>query len=374
MSDVFVTALRGTEVALRDELRELGFRGAKADRGGARVPVRGDRELEVAFHICLWTRIGVRALVPVAEPFEAASAEALYEGVRDVPWERWLDASTTISVSVVSRRSREANERFLTLKVKDAVVDRLRDRLGARPSVDRDDPAAPIFVLLRDDRAQVFLDASGEALHRRGYRLEHGEAPLKETLAAAVLRLSGWDRTSPLVDPACGSGTLALEADLWARDVAPGLARARFAVERWRSMDEPLRERFRALRETARSLARPEGPPVFGMDTNPSVLSHARANARRVEGRVRFAEQPLRAFRPTDPPGQVVTNLPYGERIAIDPTLFPDLAVAMDRGAAMRWALLLGGPPPEGLLPRPSATHTLFNGPLECLLAIIEPR
>ncbi len=371
---VFVTAPRGTELALRDELRELGFRGAKADRGGARVPVHGDRELEVAFQIGLSSRIGVRVLIPVAEAFDASSPERLYEGVRAIAWERWLDASTTIAVSVVARESRELNERFLGLKVKDAVVDRLRDRLGARPSVDRADPDAPIFVLVRADRALVHLDASGDALHLRGYRLARGEAPLKETLAAAVLRLSGWDRASPLVDPTCGSGTLAIEADLWARDVAPGLARERFALERWRSMDEPLRARLRELRARARALERREGPPIFGADADPAVIERARANAARIGALTRFAVAPLRALAPTRPPGTVVANLPYGERIAIDPALFPDLARAMDVGRAMRWALLLGGPPPDGLLPPPTSIHALFNGPLACRLAIVEPR
>ncbi len=374
MTDIWITALRGTEVALRDELREMGFRGSKADRGGARVPVEGGRELEVAFQICLWTRIGVRVLVPVADELEAPTEAALYDGVRAIPWERWLDATTTLSVSAVSRSSAVMNERFLALKVKDAVVDRLRDVTGDRPSVDRDDPAAPIFVHLKNDRARVFLDASGDALHRRGYRLAHGEAPLKETLAAAVLRLSGWDRESPLLDPTCGSGTLAIEADLWARDVAPGLARDRFAVERWRSMDDDLRARFADARENARRLVRREGPDVFASDVSVNVVDSAIANARRIGSKVRFSIGRLGAIEPTRPAGTIVANLPYGERIAIDPSLWDELGRSMERAASMRWAMILGGAPPDGALPRPDTLIPLWNGPIECRLAIVEPR
>lgn len=374
MSHVWITALRGTEVALRDELREMGFRGAKADRGGARVPVDGGNELEVAFQICLWTRIGVRVLVPVSGDIEAKDEASLYDGVRAIPWERWLDASTSIAVSTVSRSSAMTNERFLALKIKDAIVDRLRDVTGDRPSVDRDDPAAPVFVHLKNDRARVFLDASGDALHRRGYRLAHGEAPLKETLAAAVLRLSGWDRESPLVDPTCGSGTLAIEADLWARDVAPGLSRDRFAVERWRSMDDGLRARFAEARERAARLVRREGPDVFASDHSVNVVDAASANARRIRSNVRFSIGRFGNLEPTRPAGTVVANLPYGERIAIDPSLWDEVARAMHRGASMRWALLLGGAPPDGVLPPPDALVPLWNGPIECRLALIGSR
>jgi len=370
VSDVFVTALRGTEVALRDELRELGFRGARADRGGARVPALGGRELEVAFQICLGTRIGVRVLVPVGD-FQATTPEALYEGVAAIEWERWLDAKTTLAVSSVSRDSELGHERFVALKSKDAIVDRLRDRLGARPDVNREDPDAPVFVHLKRDHAKVFLDASGDSLHRRGYRLAHGEAPLKETLAAAVLRLSGWDRESPLLDPTCGSGTIAIEADLWARDVAPGLSRSRFAIERWRSMDDTMREQFAEQRGRARAMARATGPDVIGTDVDRRAVEAAVANGARIGSRARFSVAPISALRATSPPGTVVANLPYGERIAIDPSLFTDLASAIRGAPAMRWALLLGGPPPEGTLPPPEALHALWNGPLECRLAIL---
>lgn len=365
--ELFITALRGTEVALRDELRELGFRGAKADRGGVRVP----GGLNEAFDLCLHTRIGVRVLVPVGE-FDAPTPEALYDGVFSIAWERVLDATRTVAVTCVSRESALHHTNFVSLKTKDAIVDRLRARDGERPSVHRDDPDVAVFVHLKNDRAKVFLDASGDSLHRRGYRLAHGEAPLKETLAAAVLRLSGWDRRSPFVDPTCGSGTLAIEADLWARNVAPGLARPRFGIERWARLDEGLVRYFGVARERARAAMSPSGPEVLGTDIHGAALEAAEANARRVGSRTRFLHRPLRALRATEPLGTVVANLPYGERLALDDAFWRELREGVERSRGMRFAFLLGAPPPDGLLPPPDALITLWNGPIECRLAVLE--
>lgn len=375
MVDVFVTALGGTELALREELRELGYRGAKADRGGVRVPVHGGRELEVAFHLCLWTRIGVRVLVPVGE-CDACDAETLYEGVRAMLWERHLDPTTTIAVSGAVRDAVDDSQRFLHLKVKDAVVDRLRERFGARPDVDRERADAPIFFHLSRGRARLFLDASGGSLHRRGYRVLCSRAPLKETLAAAVLRLSGWDRASPLIDPFCGAGTLPIEADLWARRIAPGLSRDQFAVERWRSVDEALRRRFFEIRRAARNEAQTQGPEVCGSDIDRAAIDAARDNARRARSRTRLLTRPLSAIEDgAGTAGTIVANLPYGERIAIGRDLLDDLADAMRRLGRWRWALLVGAQMSLHEMPcRASRSHRLWNGPIACRLDVFEPR
>lgn len=367
--DIFVTAMRGTELALKEELREIGFRGAVADRGGARI--KG--ELQDAFRVCLHSRIGVRVLFPVGD-FEAPTPEALYEGIADLEWEQYLDADSTVSVSCVSRDSLMHNTNFIALKTKDAIVDRLRDKLGARPSVDREDADVAIFVHLKKDHAKVFVDASGDSLHKRGYRLARGEAPIKETLAAAIVRMSGWDGQSPLVDPTCGSGTIAIEADAWARRVAPGLHRPRFGIERWRTMDEKLARRFADLREDAANAQVMKGPDVFGSDVDAEALEAAAQNAKRVRSTVRFSRARLGDLKATNPAGTVIANLPYGERIDATPGFYNELHDAVSSAREMRFALLLGGPPPEGVLPPPSALHALWNGPIECRLAIIDPQ
>src|SRR5262249_7234469 len=182
---------------------------------------------------CLWLRAALRVLWPLAT-FPAADADALYEGAAGAPWEVAMNAATTFAVhATTSAPPPLAHAPFLALRVKDAIVDRLRAKLGARPTVSRDDPDVRAYVHVADGRASVGLDLAGASLHERGYRVSQTEAPLKETLAAAVLLASGWRGERPLVDPMCGSGTIVCEAALIALDHAPGLLRRRFGFQRW---------------------------------------------------------------------------------------------------------------------------------------------
>ena len=357
----FATCAAGTEVALKDELRELRMHRVRADRGG----VRFEGSMEEAFRACLWSRIAIRILMPIAR-FPAADGEALYEGARAIEWERWISPSHTLAVSAVSKKSALTHTSFVALRTKDAIVDRLREREGARPDVHRDDPDVSVFVHLANDEAAVHLDLAGESLHRRGYRTVAGEAPLKETLAAAMLRICGWDRVRPLVDPCCGSGTIPIEADLWARDVAPQLGRDRFGFERWASHDESLRAIAPRLRDEARAKEH-DGPPIAGSDVDARVIITAETNARRAGSRVRFRRAPLRDLQATEPPAHIIANLPYGHRIEVG-DVYRDLAEALPRLRGSTLSLLLQEPPPAGLLPRPAASHELWNGRIPCRL------
>ncbi len=213
---IFVTAAAGTERALKEELRELRLFRVRADRGGVRA--EGDRNADdadraAAATVCLRSRVGVRVLIEVAR-FPCPHEDALYQRIAEIEWERWLHPRLTLAVSAVARDSRLRHTNFIAQRTKDAIVDRQRKREGRRSSVDRQDPDVAVFVHLKRDEAAVFLDASGGSLHMRGWRTQAGAAPLKETLAAALLRIAGWDRQSPLIDPMCGSGTFAIEADL----------------------------------------------------------------------------------------------------------------------------------------------------------------
>lgn len=367
---LFATAARGTEPALRDELRALRFRGVRADRGG--VHFEGD--LVEAGRACLESRIAVRVLVRVGE-IDARDPAALYEGIRSLDWREWLTPKHTLSISATSRESALTHTQFVAQKAKDAIVDQLRDALGARPSVDREDADLRVFLHLVRDRATVFLDASGESLHRRGWRARIGGAPLKETLAAAMLRLSGWDRACPLVDPMCGSGTIAIEADLWARDVAPGLLRDRFGLERWPTHDDAERRAMRALRDEARARIRRDGPDVFGSDVDARVVELARANAEAAHANVRFRIARLSSLSPLSPPGFVVTNPPYGERLEADAPLFRELGDALAGLAEHRAAVLAGTPEIERAIPlRATQRIALWNGPIECRLLVYGER
>jgi 23S rRNA G2445 N2-methylase RlmL len=362
----FATAAKGTEPALRDELRELRFGRVRADRGG----VHFEGELTDAARACLWSRVGVRVLLEVAA-FDAADATALYDGARTVDWSEWMNARTTIAVRAACRSSRLTHSQFVAQKTKDAIVDALRDRFGARPSVDRNDPDVLVAVHVARDHATVYLDVGGGSLHERGWRARAGEAPLRETLAAAVVRLSGWDRQKPLVDPMCGAGTIAIEAAAWSRRIAPGVARARFGLERWASHDDGMRGRLRTLREEARGAALGEGPRVVACDMDPRSVELTRANARTAGVDLAVERRDVRELVPLVPPGFVVTNPPYGGRLDADATLYDDLGRALRRMHGHTVAVLSGTHLLDRAMRRePERTWFLFNGPIECRLLV----
>jgi 23S rRNA G2445 N2-methylase RlmL len=361
----FVTAAKGTEPALRDELREYRFRRVRADRGG--VHFEGD--MADAARACLWSRVGLRVLREVAA-FDAGSEDALYDGARAVDWSEWVTPQTTIAVRASCRSSRLTHSQFIAQKTKDAIVDRLRDETGARPSVDRDAPDVGVAVHLAKDHAVLYLDASGASLHERGWRAHGGAAPLRENLAAAVLRLAGWNRTDPLFDPMCGAGTIAIEAAAWSRGIAPGLARPQFGFERWAGHGAELRERVRTLRDDARAATR-DGAEVFASDVDPNALEAGRANAHDAGVSVVFERRDVRALQRQRFAPFVVTNPPYGERIEGGDALYHDFAQAMRRLEPTTLAVLAGTPAIAAAFhAAPERYWILFNGPIECRLLL----
>ncbi|WP_104987627.1 THUMP domain-containing class I SAM-dependent RNA methyltransferase [Sorangium cellulosum] len=362
--DFFATAAKGTEPALRDELREHRFRGVRADRGG----VHFAGAMDEGFRACIELRTAVRVLVELAA-FDAPSGDALYEGVSSVDWAPYLSPVHTLAVRASCRSSALTHTQFIAQRTKDAIVDQIRRRVGARPSVDLEDPDLALFVHLVRDRATLYADLGGAALHRRGYRTHIGGAPLKETLAAALLRLSGWDRARPLVDPMCGAGTIALEAALWARDIAPGLRAQRFGFERWACHDQAAAQRATALRDAARARIRAEGPPIVAADIDPDAVDTTRGNARMAGVQIEIRCQPVTALARTEPPGHVLTNPPYGERLPGTSALYRDMAAAFSRLAGHRVAILAGTEDIErAMRRRPERSLTVFNGPIECRL------
>jgi putative N6-adenine-specific DNA methylase len=366
--EFFATAAKGTEGALRDELRELGLNGVRADRGG----VFFSGTLGDGGYACLWTRIGVRILAKVAE-FDAPDGNALYEGVSSVDWTPYLSPKRTLAVRANCRSSALTHSQYVAQRTKDAIVDRLRDHFGERPSVDRDDPDVLVAVHLARDRADVYVDLGGASLHRRGYRADGGIAPLKETLAAAVVRLSGWDRVSPFLDPMCGAGTLAIEAALWARAIAPGLGRT-MGFERWELFDDTMRRSWRAMLDEARASAKGSTVPVRASDVDRGLVERARANARAAGvdlaltvGDVRSAESVHKGF--------VVTNPPYDERLPVHGSFYNELGAALARMRGSTVAVLAGSSDLARALERatghgPDRWLALYNGPLECRLLV----
>ncbi|MDP8999914.1 MAG: THUMP domain-containing protein [Myxococcota bacterium] len=362
----FVTAAKGTEPALRDELRELRLGPVRADRGG--VHFEGD--LVDAARACLWSRIGVRVLLEITG-FDAPDAAALYAGVRAIDWAEWLTPHMTLAVRATTRSSRLTHSQYVAQKTKDAIVDGQRDRYGLRSSVDRDDPDVVVAVRVAGERATIYLDAGGSSLHARGWRARAGDAPIRETLAAAVLRLSGWDRERPLIDPMCGAGTIAVEAAAWAQRIAPGLTRPSFGLERWANHDDTIRGGLRALREEARAARIDKGPEVIARDVDPRSIVLARESARAAGVSVTVQRQDVLSLTPLDPPGFVVTNPPYGVRLNVDPGLYDNLASVLGRMHGHTVALLVGTPAIAQAMNRaPARSWALYNGPIECRLLV----
>jgi len=367
----FVTCPRGTEGALRRELVGMRIGSPKGDRGG----VWFDGPLLMAMGVCLRARTAVRVLLRLTE-FEVRDAQGLYAAARAVDWSAWLTARSTLAVDAnVKDNPALTHSGFAALKVKDAVVDSLRDALGARPDVDVKRPDVSIVLHVAGGQGALFLDLAGDPLHRRGYRVAMTEAPLKETLAAAVLVLGGVALDRPFVDPMAGGGTLAIEHALAARGLPPGLRR-RFGFERWPTLDDSLRatwDETRAAAEAAAMAPRAPLPPIVCADVSAEALGAARRNASAagVDDDLTFELADVAALERRWDAGTVCTNPPYGERLQprdLD-ALYRDLGRALMRLPGWAVVVLSGSPLFARALPlKPAISHRLFNGPLEVRL------
>ncbi|MBS3956130.1 MAG: bifunctional 23S rRNA (guanine(2069)-N(7))-methyltransferase RlmK/23S rRNA (guanine(2445)-N(2))-methyltransferase RlmL [Clostridiales bacterium] len=326
---LFAPVPLGLEAPLAEELRALRAGRVRERRAGVSFLA----DLEGAARVLMWSRVASRVLLRIAE-VDAPDPDTLYAAVRELAWEEHVPVDGTLAVDVVASRSPISHTGYAALKVKDAIVDRLRDRFGRRPSVDTERPDVRVNVALRGKRATVSIDLAGDGLHRRGYRApgEQVVAPLKENLAAGVLALAGWPRRAEeggaFCDPMCGAGTLVIEAACVACDIAPGLGRAYLGVHGWLGRDDALWERLvaeareRAEAGIAAALGTGAAVPRFlGSDTDGRALALATASAGRagLARVVRFEKRDaLRARPPASSPGLVAFNPPYGERLGAE--------------------------------------------------------
>jgi 23S rRNA (guanine2445-N2)-methyltransferase / 23S rRNA (guanine2069-N7)-methyltransferase len=370
----FATASRGTERVLCGELVDLGLRPVEECRGGASF----GGGLEDAYRACLWSRVASRVLFPIAN-LDAETAEALYEGVHAVDWTEHVGSDRTIAVDVAGRNSPAGPPHYLALKTKDAIVDRIREAEGARPSVDTSNPDVRVNVHLAGAQVTVSVDLAGDSLHRRGIARSAASAPLKENLAAALLWIAGWPERCeevPLFDPMSGSGTILLEAAWMALDVAPGLQRARIGSSRWRGHDEALWQRLVVEARQRRDAAQGRCVRIAGSDASISAVRSARDNLERagLARIVRVDRHELREVRaPWPQPGVVVTNPPYGARLGETGELGPLyelLGDVLKRRFAGWTAWVLSGNPAlaKRIGLRPASRRILHNGPIECRL------
>ncbi|MFO0594630.1 MAG: THUMP domain-containing protein [Myxococcaceae bacterium] len=368
---LFATATRGTEPFLAKELEALGCKKIRQDRGGVRFMAALDEILRV----CLHSRIAMRVLYPLGE-FEADGAEGLYEASSQVAWEEWLSARTTFAVEATLKDTQHTHTGFVALKIKDAIVDRLRTKLGSRPDVDTHDPTVRVVAHLQQKKLSLSLDLCGEPLFKRGYRIKTTVAPLKETLAAAMLMASDYTGDEPLADPMCGSGTLVIEAAWMAMRRAPGLKR-RFALEDWPEFSEKARPLLEELRREAVSQQRTVPFQFLARDYNEDALTAVKRNvvAAGLSTAVRIEEADvLRAGPPAGAPGLLISNPPYGERIGEGgqkgmKSFFHSLGRELWKWEGWRMALLAGNPAFESAFGhRPSKRTGLWNGPIACEL------
>ncbi|MEH6687927.1 MAG: bifunctional 23S rRNA (guanine(2069)-N(7))-methyltransferase RlmK/23S rRNA (guanine(2445)-N(2))-methyltransferase RlmL [Halopseudomonas sabulinigri] len=380
--EFFVTCPKGVEGLLRDEVLALGADSARETVTG--IEVQGDMEL--GYRICLWSRLANRVLM-VLNRFPAESAQDMYDGIQKTVWAQHLRADGSLSIDFTGSLPGIDNTHFGALKVKDAIVDQLRQADGTRPSVEKVQPDLRINVHCRRSEVQVALDLSGVSLHQRGYRLQQGAAPLKENLAAAILIRSGWPKLAEegaaLADPMCGSGTFLVEAALMAADVAPNLQRERWGFSRWLKHVPAIWERLmsEAQYRAEKGLAK---PPVWirGYEADPRLLQPVRNNIQRagVTEWVKVYQGELATFAPSPDRGQqglIVCNPPYGERLGDTASLvylYQKLGEVL-REQCMGWqAAIFTGNQDLGkrMGIRSHKQYNLFNGALPCKLLLMD--
>ncbi|TVQ56328.1 MAG: RNA methyltransferase [Spirulina sp. DLM2.Bin59] len=317
MPRYFATVARGLEALAAEELKTLGATEVKPQFTGVEFWSSGgaDADRLLLYRVNLWARTIFRVLVPILE-FPCSHAKQLYREVQQVDWRNYLSPNQTLAVDCTGGNTELNHTHFTALQVKNAIVDQQRQQTGRRSNVDPQNPQVRLNLHIHQRRGILSLDSSGSSLHRRGYRPGVGAAPLKETLAAALLAHIDWQGDRPLFDPCCGSGTIPLEAGLKALNIAPGLFRAQFGFEGWPDFDGELWGQLRAEAEAARKSQLPAA--IVGSDRDIQTLQQARDNAAHcgLDQLVDFKLQDLVEVRPpTEEPGVLICNPPYGHRL-----------------------------------------------------------
>lgn len=396
---LFLPCAAGVEPLLADEVQRI-LPGSTVHPGRGGVGLDGDPAEVMALN--LETRLAQRVLAEVASgPYQ--HEDDLYRLAREVDWSQWITPGHTLRVDTTAHRSPLRSLNFVALRVKDGVCDMLRDATGERPSVDTRHPDLQLTLHLTETHASLYVDTSGESLFKRGWREDKGDAPLKETLAAAMLAAAGWRGTpeegGALHDPCCGSGTIAIEAAQIACGIAPGLKR-RFAFERLLPFsDAEMRAQWQRMKSHAQSRIHPSAVPIFASDVAFRMVDFARRNAQRagVEQAIQFnggdaLERPAPAL-PEGLPGTLMINPPYGERIevagksarpsaqdgpldnkAAPDDFFPRLAAHWKRAYTRHpagwtaWVLSPDMKLPSAMRLKESRRMPMWNGPIECRL------
>ena len=373
MNSLFASTARGLEELLKTELEALGAVDCQVVQGG--VHFQGDTRL--LYQSLMWSRLASRIMLPLGQCSVYSDLD-LYLGVQAIPWTEIFTPDATFAVHFSGLNDEIRNSQYGALKVKDAIVDSFTRKNLPRPNVDRENPDLRINVWLNKETAHISLDLSGEGLHLRGYRDGTGMAPIKETLASAIVMRSGWVPGTPLLDPMCGSGTLLIEAAMLATDRAPGLHRGHWGFNGWLQHDDAVWKEVKAEAQTRarKGLAAYESR-FYGSDVDARVIERARSNAHRagVGELIAFEAKDVAQLSnplPKGPYGTVISNPPYGERLESEPAL---IALHSLLGRTMKtqfggWNLSLFSASPEllsCLQLRADKQFKAKNGPLDCV-------
>lgn len=311
--EMVAKTFQGLEDVLAEELRALG--AENVEPGKRMVSFEGD--LEMLYRANLSCRTALRILKPIYK-FIARDTDELYEFTKEFDWGKLMSPSSTFAIDTVAYSDEFTHSRFVTYRVKDAIVDWFKDRYGddVRPGVRLQDADVMINVHIAGDRVTLSLDSSGESLHKRGYRVAQTEAPINEVLAAGIILKSGWRGDCPLVDPMCGSGTFLIEAALIAANINPGVYRKHFSFENWRDFDAELFDRLYNDDSNEKEF----NFKIYGADISPKAVEIANRNIKSagVGRMIELETKPLSAWTEAPENGVLVTNPPYGERISAD--------------------------------------------------------
>ena len=367
---LFVTCPRGLEAPLSQELEQLKCQDIRAVDGG--VACKGG--MEQVYRINLHSRTASRVLLRLTKS-GYRSEQDIYKAAKNIRWTDWFDLEQTFKVKVEGKRAQVKSLDFVGLKIKDAVCDVFRDACDARPSVGKIRPDIRIHAFIDERDIQIFIDTSGEALFKRGYRQDTGEAPMRENLAAGLLLLAGYDGTQPFQDPFCGSGTIVIEAAWIATRRAPGLMR-RFGFEKLKNFDAAL---WKKLQHEAETQIRPAPAAISGSDNDRYMIRAAVANAQaaEVDTFIRFEVKDAQDSRPNGEGGILISNPPYGVRLAevqALQTLYPQLGAWLKQHYAGWLAGMFTGDRdmPKFMRLSPKRKIPLYNGNLDCRLFLMD--
>lgn len=374
MPEFFASCPKGLVEPLETELKNLGLHPYDRSQNG----VFFESNWEGCYKVNLYSRFASRVLMPVLN-FPAYQPEELYNNIRKHDFTKYINVNQTIKVDASTKDSMMADQRFIAMKVKDAIVDQFRDAHGERPNVENTRPDLTVYVKVYKNNFSVAIDTSGDSLFMRGYRLEAGEAPLKENLAAGLLQLSGWDMKTPLVDPMCGSGTILIEAMMMVLNIAPGSLRKRYGFQNLKIFNRDMWEKI--VDEAISAEKETTDLHFYGYDIDRRVLDKAIENAKRagVNEFIQFKKGNVTTLVAPVEKGLIITNPPYGARMGEEDNLkdvYRDFSHTLKTQFKGWEAWILSGNKDliGDLKLKSSRKHFVYNGSIECRFLKYEMR